>query len=105
MPNRLRSERLLFVWDGATSKSKRLGACKLEIGFGDRIGEIVRYAEILRANAILMPQFQQSVFSSWIHGNLNRRINEKVNCETMFYDSDSEIWSVGSKSSSQDEQT
>ncbi|QEG20743.1 universal stress protein [Mariniblastus fucicola] len=87
-PSRLETK-IRTVFDNAVKCSSSLAGARLEIDFGDRVSTIVRYAEFCKAKVILMPRFEQSRFSIWIHGDLNKRIEEQSNCSVVFYDSES----------------
>lgn len=65
-------------FEKATHQSTYLKKAKLEILFGDRIKEIVRFSRDTKVNVILLPQFKQSLFSRWIHGDLNERLIKTV---------------------------
>lgn len=95
--------RLRSQFQKSVAASKHLSGSMLEIIFGDRINETLRYSRITKANLLLMPKFEQSLFSSWIHGDLNRRIVKKVTCSVLLYDSKSETWSADSQACEQDE--
>jgi nucleotide-binding universal stress UspA family protein len=70
----------------AVDESELLRQAKFEVVFGDRIAEIKRFAEVINAGVILMPRFEQSSFSKWIHGDLNRRIADNAPCSVIFLD-------------------
>lgn len=82
--------KIRIQFENAIALSAHLSGCKLEIIFGERINEIVRFAEFAKTNTILMPTFSQSRFSNWIHGNLNQRVAEQARCHILFYESDSD---------------
>lgn len=66
------------------NRTDNLASAKLELLFGDRVREIVRYADQRHADFILMPRFKQSSFSKWIHGDLNQKIAGKARCRVVF---------------------
>lgn len=70
----------------ATRQSRHLATAKFEIVFGERITEILELAATIKASAILIPRFQQSSFSKWIHGDLNERIKTKSPCPVVLLD-------------------
>ena len=47
--------------------------------FGDKINELVRCANRIKADFLLTPPFEQSSFSKWIHGDLNVKLKSKAN--------------------------
>ncbi len=57
---------------------------RFEVLFGDRIGEIVRFAEVIKADLILTPRFKQTSFSNWLLGDLNERIVSIAKCPIVF---------------------
>ena len=77
----------------AVRSAQNLGRrSRFEVLFGDRINEIVRFAEIVKARFILTPRFEQSNFSRWIHGDLNERIVRQTTCPVVFLDAESGNW-------------
>lgn len=79
--------RLYRAFDSATRTAPSLDRSRFEILFGERVSEIVRVAEVMKVKFILLPPFQQSSFSRWIHGDLNERIAKKAHCPVMFLES------------------
>ena len=61
---------------------------KLELQFGERVEVITRIASLIHAKFILLPRFEQSMFSIWVHGDLNERIQSKISVPVTFYDRD-----------------
>ena len=49
----------------------------LTLLFGDRVQEIARFANQFKIASILMPSFEQSSFSRWLHGDLNTQLASK----------------------------
>lgn len=74
------------AFEQATRRCDCLRNVKLEILCGDRITEIVRWSGIIKAKTILLPPFEQTAFSKWLHGDLNKRIVAKAPCDVMFLD-------------------
>lgn len=68
----------------ATKQIKELADVELVFLFGDRITEIVRFAKTSRVSVLLMPRFEQSSFSRWIHGDLNERLDNHAPCPIVF---------------------
>ena len=65
-------------------RSAKLCKVQLDLVFGDRIAEIVRFAISMEVQTILIPRFSQSDFSIWIHGDLNERIEQQAPCPIVF---------------------
>ncbi len=68
--------------------SRFLQDSSFELLLGDRVNEIVVMAAQLQAKFILMPKFEQSTFSKWIHGDLNEKIRAKATCPVIFLDAE-----------------
>ena len=68
--------------------TRNLTTSSLGLRFGERINEIVRRAAELKAKFILIPKFEQSSFSKWIHGDLNERIASIANCPVILLEPD-----------------
>ena len=65
-------------------RTKVFRGVKLELLFGDRVSEIIRFAESMQVQSIVMTSFKQSGFSRWIHGNLNERLEQRAPCPITF---------------------
>ena len=65
-------------------RSEHLNTSKLEILFGDRIAEIVRIASLSKKNYVLVPRFEQTSFSKWIHGDLNQKLAKRLDCAVVY---------------------
>ena len=94
LPPRRLEKKIRDRFGTAAGRTENLRLAKLEIVFGDRIQEVLRYGEIVKATSILMPVFQQSRFSSWIHGDLNQRLFDSASCPVTFYDADLNTFDV-----------
>ncbi|MDB4778366.1 universal stress protein [bacterium] len=68
----------------ATTSKPRLKAAAFRVLFGDTVREIARFAELYKATVVLVPAYEQSSFSRWIHGNLNERLIRKMDCDLVF---------------------
>ena len=75
----------------ATASSKHLSSASFGLLFGERIHEIAACAADLNAKFILVPRFEQSSFSKWIHGDLNERVIEKANCSVILLDQETDL--------------
>jgi len=64
--------------------SKYLKTAKLELLFGDRIAEIARFASLSKQNYVLVPRFEQTSFSKWIHGDLNQKLAKRLDCAVVY---------------------
>ena len=76
---------LISMFDKQASKTSLLRNSKLEVVFGDRVYDVVRFADVIRAKYILMPAFSQSSFSKWMHGDLNERVRSSASCPVVFF--------------------
>jgi len=83
----VQERRLQSAFEKVTRSTSNFRNAKLELLFGERIVEIARLASIVKADFILMPTFNQSLFSNWLHGDLNSRMQNKASCPVTFYDS------------------
>jgi len=81
--------RLAADFKKAVKSTKHLKRAKFEILFGERIVVTSRLASIIKVDCILMPCFTQSRFSTWLHGDLNKRMTNRASCKVVFYDSTS----------------
>ena len=82
-PSRL-ERKLHLCYKRQVERSKHLKATKLEILFGDRIAEIVRFASLSKTNYVLMARFEQTSFSKWIHGDLNQKLVKRLDCAVVY---------------------
>ncbi len=57
---------------------------ELRLLFGDRISEVAAFVNRKRADLLITTRMSQSAFSQWIHGDLNRWLENKVSCEVLF---------------------
>ena len=65
-------------------RSEHLKATKLELLFGDQIAEISRFASLSKKNYVLVPRFEQTSFSKWIHGDLNQKLAKRLDCAVVY---------------------
>ncbi len=65
-------------FQGMARQFKSFRSINLTLLFGDRVQEIARFANQFKIDTVLMPGFKQSRFSTWIHGDLNKKFASKV---------------------------
>lgn len=63
-----------------SQSTRTLRRAKFDVIYGDRICEIIRFSECIGAQFMVMPAFEQTAFSRWIHGDLNQRVVSKAPC-------------------------
>lgn len=64
----------------AVRHSPYLRNTRLHLLVGDRIELIANFASVNGIDLVLLPPFEQSAFSKWIHGDLNARISNELTC-------------------------
>lgn len=50
----------------------------LTLLFGEKVIEIARFTNRFKVDTVVMPRFEQSSFSKWLHGDLNAKLASKV---------------------------
>lgn len=81
------AERLEKKYRRQTRHIRLLQESSFELLIGDRIDEIVIAAAQLQTKFVLMPRFEQSTFSRWMHGDLNEKIKARATCPVIFLES------------------
>lgn len=80
-------QQLEDCYRSSIARASNLHSSRFRLLFGERINEIVLCAAELKAKFILLPKFEQSSFSKWIHGDLNERITDKAHCPVILLES------------------
>lgn len=79
-----REESIQRAFRLATTSKPRLNSASFQVLFGDTVSEIARFSKAINATVTLLPTYQQSNFSKWIHGNLNESLVKKTHCDILF---------------------
>lgn len=89
--------KLRLVFNEASRFTRFMKYSQLELIFGERVNEIVRVATLINCDVIFVPKFEQSQFSRWLHGDLNKRLVNDSPCQVVFYNSEKNKYEAAEK--------